>query len=173
MSMPIEAWEVLDRKTLGTIRLCLAASVAFNHWTKDNKRLNTLYGKPSASIKVFLMNHLFNLKMLECGNVASHLNNFNSIYKLAKICITKFQWWRSSSLDCSLPENWDSFVMAVSNYVFGANTLVFDDLVGVRKCQGKAHVKHQVVHWVLRIWKDKGERKELQQIKDNQIKVKS
>ena len=29
-AMKDEEWEVLDRKALGTIRLCLASSVAFN-----------------------------------------------------------------------------------------------------------------------------------------------
>ena len=29
-SMPTKAWEVLDTKVLGTIRSCLATSVAFN-----------------------------------------------------------------------------------------------------------------------------------------------
>ena len=33
-----------------------------------------LYEKPSASNKVFLMKHLFNMKMLKGGSVADHLN---------------------------------------------------------------------------------------------------
>jgi hypothetical protein len=32
---------------------------------------------------------------------------------------------------CSLPENWNSLVMVVSNSVSGSNTLKFDDVVGV------------------------------------------
>ena len=32
---------------------------------------------------------------------------------------------------CSLPESWNSLVMAVSNSVFGSNTLKFNDVVGV------------------------------------------
>jgi hypothetical protein len=32
---------------------------------------------------------------------------------------------------CSLPESWNSLVMAVSNIVSGSNTLKFDDVVGV------------------------------------------
>jgi len=67
-SMKDEEWEILDRKALGTIRLCLAASVAFNisseKTTKDlMKKLSSLYEKPSASNKVFLMKRLFNMKM--------------------------------------------------------------------------------------------------------------
>ena len=57
-SMAREVWEVLDRKTLGTIQLCLAASVAFNvtdqRTTKDlMNTLNTLYEKLSAYNNVF------------------------------------------------------------------------------------------------------------------------
>ena len=38
--------------------------------------LSKLYEKPSASNKVFLMKRLFNMKMLEGGSVANHLNEF-------------------------------------------------------------------------------------------------
>ena len=38
-----------------------------------------LYEKPSASNKVFIMNHLFNMKMAEGGFVADHLNEFNIV----------------------------------------------------------------------------------------------
>ena len=59
--MDDEKWNLLDRKALGTIRLCLAASVAFNiskETTTEGliKVLEKLYEKPSASNKVFLMN---------------------------------------------------------------------------------------------------------------------
>ena len=32
---------------------------------------------------------------------------------------------------CSLPERWNDFVMVVSNFVFGSNTLKFDYVFGV------------------------------------------
>jgi hypothetical protein len=59
-SMKDEEWEVLDRKALGMIRLCLEVSVAFNiskEKTMEDlmKALAKLYEKPSASNKVFLM----------------------------------------------------------------------------------------------------------------------
>jgi hypothetical protein len=55
-----QIWEVLHRKALGTIRMCLVVSVDFNiskeKTTKDLKEaLDKLYEKPSASNKVFLM----------------------------------------------------------------------------------------------------------------------
>ena len=76
--MKDEEWEVLDRKALRTIRLCLASSVAFNiskEITTEGvmSALSKLYEKPSASNKVFLMKRLFNMKMLKSGSVADHL----------------------------------------------------------------------------------------------------
>jgi hypothetical protein len=84
MAMKDEEWEILDRKALGTIRLSLTTSMAFNiskeKTTKDlMDALAKLYEKPSASNKVFLMNRLFNMKMLEGGSVANHLNEFNMV----------------------------------------------------------------------------------------------
>ena len=67
-AMKDEEWEVLNRKALGTIRLCLASSLAFNI-SKEiaieglMSTLSKLYEKPSASNKVFLMKRLFNMKM--------------------------------------------------------------------------------------------------------------
>ena len=58
--------------------------VAFNitkaKTTEDlMKTLATPYEKPSASNKVFLMRHLFNIKMAEGGSITDYLNNFNTI----------------------------------------------------------------------------------------------
>ena len=82
-SMKDEEWEILDRNALGTIRFCLAASMDFNisseKTTEDlMKKLASLYEKPSASNKLFLMKCLFNMKMSEGGSVTGHLNEFNT-----------------------------------------------------------------------------------------------
>ena len=84
MAMTDAEWEILDRKALRTIRLCLAASVAFNisKETTTEGLINALvklYEKPSASNKVFLMKHLFNMKMSDGASVANHLNEFNTV----------------------------------------------------------------------------------------------
>jgi hypothetical protein len=68
VAMKNEEWEILDRKALGTIRLSLAVSVAFNISKENTMKglmdaLAKLYEKPSASNKVFLMKRLFNMKM--------------------------------------------------------------------------------------------------------------
>ena len=41
--------------------------------------LGKLYEKPLASNKVFLMKHLFNMKMSEGGSIVDHLNEFNTL----------------------------------------------------------------------------------------------
>ena len=61
-AMKDEEWEVLNRKALGTIRLCSASSVAFNISKEKTTKgvmsaLEKLYEKPSASNKVILMKH--------------------------------------------------------------------------------------------------------------------
>ena len=83
-SMSNDEWDLLDRKALGSIRLCLAPLVAFNITKAKTiedlmKTLSTLYEKPTASNKVFLMKHLFNMKMVEGGSVIDHLNEFSTI----------------------------------------------------------------------------------------------
>ena len=82
--MSNDEWDLLDRKVLRSIRLCLAPSMTFNITQAKTiedlmKTLATLYEKPSASNKVFLMKHLFNMKMVEGGSVTNHLNEFNSV----------------------------------------------------------------------------------------------
>jgi len=84
MSMTDTEWDILDRKALGTIGLCLAASIAFNISKEMTigglmKALAKLYENPSTSNKVFLMKRLFNMKMSEGGSIADHLNEFNSV----------------------------------------------------------------------------------------------
>ena len=83
-TMKDEEWEVLDRKTLGTIWLCMDSSVAVNISKEKTTEcvmsaLAKLYEKPSSSNKVFLMNHLFNMNMSKGGSVANHLNEFNTV----------------------------------------------------------------------------------------------
>ena len=84
MAIKDEEWKVLDRKVLGTIWLFLDLSVAFNISKEKTTEgvmsvLGKLYKKPLASNKVFLMKHLFNMKMSEGGSVIDHLNEFNTL----------------------------------------------------------------------------------------------
>jgi len=43
------------------------------------KELARLYEKPSSSNKVFIMKHLFNMKMSKGGSIFDHINEFNTI----------------------------------------------------------------------------------------------
>jgi len=77
-------WEILKRKALGTnmsfSRSVVAFDISKETSTKDLiMALAKVYEKPSASNKVFLMKHLFNMKMSEGGSIVDHLNEFNMI----------------------------------------------------------------------------------------------
>jgi len=114
--------------------LWLAALVAFNiskETTTEGliKVLAKLYEKPSTSNKVFLMKHLFNMKMSKGGFVADHLNDFNTVTsQLSSIGENFDDEVRTLLFLCSLPESWNGLVMVISNSVSGSNTLKFDDV---------------------------------------------
>eukprot|EP00253_Pinus_taeda_P025261 PITA_25261 len=105
MGMTNEEWNLLDRKALGTVRLCLAASVVLNI-SKETmtegliKALAKLYEKPSAS------------------------------NKLSSVGVNFDDEFRALLFLCSLPESWNGLVMAIGNSMSGSSTLKFDDVVG-------------------------------------------
>eukprot|EP00253_Pinus_taeda_P029967 PITA_29967 len=100
-----EEWNLLDRKALRTIRLCLASSVAFNI-SKETmiegliKALEKLYEEPLASNKLFSIGVNFDDEV------------------------------RAMLFLCSLPEIWNGLVMVISNSISGSSTLKCDDVVG-------------------------------------------
>ena len=111
-AMKDEEWEALDRKALGTICLCLTSSVAFNILKEKTTEgvmsaLSKLYKKPSASNKVFLKKHLFNMKMSEGGFVADHLNHeFNMVTnKLSSIGVNFDDDVMALLILCSFPKS--------------------------------------------------------------------
>ena len=134
-SMIDTEWDILDKKALGTIRLCLAASVAFNISKEMTTQglmlaLAKLYEKPSASNKVFLMKCLFNMNKLEGGSIADHLNDFNIVTsQLSSVGVNFDDEVRALLFLCSFPESWNGLVMAISNSVSRSSTLKFDDVV--------------------------------------------
>ena len=128
---------ILNRKALGTVRLCLAVSVAFNILKETTtegfiKALVKLYEKPSALNKVFPMKRLFNMNMSKGGSVADHLNYFSTVTSQLIYVGVKFDdEVRALLFLCSLPEIWNGLVMAISNSVSGSSTLKLDDVFGV------------------------------------------
>ena len=138
MAMKNEEWEVnLDRKTLGTIPLCFASSVAFNISKEKTiesvmNALAKLYKETSASNKAFLMKRLFNMKMSKGGYVVDRLNEFNMITNQRSFVKVNFEDKVGALLIlCSFPESCNNLVMVLSNYVPSSNNLMFDDVVGV------------------------------------------
>ena len=123
--MTDEEWEILDRKALGTIRLCLAALIAFNISKEKTivdliNALVKLYEKPSVSNKVFLMKRLFNMKMSKGGH--DHLNDFNRVTnQLSSVGVNFDDEVRTLLILCSL-------VLSLA-----------------RKCDGKIQERHQVM----------------------------
>ena len=127
MAMKDEEWEVLNRKALGRIRLFLVSSVAFNISNEKTiegvmSALAKLYEKTSTSNKVFLMKHLFNIKMTEGGFVVDHLNKFNMITnKLSSVKVNFDDEVRDLIILCALPKIWNGLVMVVSNSIIRGN----------------------------------------------------
>ena len=78
-TMKDEDWNLLDRQVLGVIRLTLSRFVAHNVVKKKKTTVNlmnalsSMYEKPSANNKVYLMKKLFNLKKAKGTPVAQHL----------------------------------------------------------------------------------------------------
>ena len=72
------------------------------------KTLVTLYEKPSTSNKVFLMKHLFNMKMVEGGSVKDNLNEFNTVSsQLSFVGVNFDEEIRALLILCSFPESWN------------------------------------------------------------------
>ena len=94
--------------------------------------LSKLYEKPLNSNELFLMKHLFNMKMSEVGSFADHLNQFSTVTNKLSYVGVKFDYQvRYILILCSFPKRWNILVMAVSNSIPSSNTFKFDDVVSV------------------------------------------
>ena len=90
-------------------------------------KLGTLYQSKSLVNKLFLRKKLYNLRMRDGDLVVEHLNAFNTVVsQLVSIEIKISDEDKCISLLCSLPDPWDSLVLAI-----GSNTisLKFDEVV--------------------------------------------
>ena len=122
----------MDRKAKSTIRLCLSDSVLLNvseeATTKDLwEKLGKLYQSKSLVNKLFLRKKLYNLRMRDGDSVAEHLNTFNVVVsQLVSVDIKILDEDKCISLFCSLPNSWDSLVVAISSNI---TALKFDEVV--------------------------------------------
>ena len=74
--------------------------------------LAKLYEKPSASNKVFLMKHLFNMKMSKGGSVVDHLNELNMLTSQLSFVKVNFEdEVRDLLISCSFPQSQNNLVM--------------------------------------------------------------
>jgi hypothetical protein len=124
--------EKLDQKEKSTIWLCLSDSVLLNvsgeATTKELwDKLGDLYQSKSLVNKLFLWKKLYNLRMKDGDSVTEHLNAFNTVVsQLLSIDINIYDEDKCISLLFSLPDSWDSLVVAIGS---NATTLSFDDVV--------------------------------------------
>ena len=92
------------------------------------KALSSMYEKPSANNKVYLMNKLFNLKKAGDTPVAQHLNEFNTITnQLSTVEIEFDDEVRALILLAFLPNSWEAMRMTVSNSA-RKSKLKYDDI---------------------------------------------
>jgi hypothetical protein len=96
--------------------------------TKDLwDKLGKLYQSKSLVNKLFLRKKLYNLRMRDGDSVAEHLNTFNTVVsQLVSIEIKISDEDKCISLLCSLPDSWDSLVVAIGS---NTTTLKFDEVV--------------------------------------------
>ena len=115
------------------IRLILSKSVAHNVIKEKitanlMKALSSMYEKPSANNKAYLMKKLFNLKMVENVSVAQHLNEFNTITnQLSYVEIDFYDEICALIVLASLPNSWEVIRMAISNSK-GKEKLKYNDI---------------------------------------------
>ena len=127
-----EEWKKLDHKAKSAIRLCVLDSVLLNVlWEAMAKvlwdKLGTLYQCKSLVNKLFLWKKMYNLRMKDGDMVTEHMNAFNTmVSQLASVDIKISNEDKCISLLCSLPDSWDSLVIAIGS---NATTLQFDEIV--------------------------------------------
>eukprot|EP00253_Pinus_taeda_P032608 PITA_32608 len=91
------------------------------------EKLGTLYQSKSLVNKPFLRKKLYNLRMKDGDSVIEHLNAFNTLVsQLSSVDIKISDEDKCISLLCSLPDSWDSLVIAIGS---NATALQFDEIV--------------------------------------------
>jgi len=123
---------VSNEEWKSTTRLCVSDSVLLNvsgeATAKDLwDKLGTLYQTKSLVNKLFLRKKLYNLRMKDGDSMTEHLNAFNTVVsQLLPVDIKISYEDKCISLLCSLPDSWDSLVIAIGS---NATALQFDEIV--------------------------------------------
>eukprot|EP00253_Pinus_taeda_P004569 PITA_04569 len=108
-----DQWTVVD----------LGEATAKALWDK----LGTLYQSKSLVNKLFLRKKLYNLRMKDGDSLIEHLNAFNTVVsQLSSVDIKISNEDKCISLLYSLPDSWDSLVIAIGS---NATALQFDEIV--------------------------------------------
>ncbi|KAM5588228.1 hypothetical protein ABKV19_006591 [Rosa sericea] len=117
----VPTWTKMNRKAIGHIREWVDDSV-FHHVSNETNahelwlKLTSLFEKKTAAKKTFLIKELVNMKYKDGVRVTEHLNNFQStINQLATMDMKIDDQLQALLLLGSLPDNWETFVVTVSN----------------------------------------------------------
>jgi hypothetical protein len=96
--------------------------------TKDLwDKLGKLYQPKSLLNKFFPRKKLYNLRMRDGDLVENHLNAFNILVsQLVSVEIKILEEYKCISLLCSLPDSWDSLVVAIGSNM---TSLKFNEVV--------------------------------------------
>eukprot|EP00253_Pinus_taeda_P028957 PITA_28957 len=90
-------------------------------------KLGNLYQSKSLVNKLFLQKKLYNLRMKDGDSATEHLNAFKTVVsQLLSVDIKIADEDKCISLLCSLPDSWDSLLIAIGS---NATTLEFDEIV--------------------------------------------
>eukprot|EP00253_Pinus_taeda_P024943 PITA_24943 len=90
-------------------------------------KLGTLYQSKSLVNKLFLRKKLYNPRMNDGDLVTKHMNAFNTaVSQLAYVDIKILDEDKCINLLCSLPDSWDSLVIAIGS---NATALQFDEII--------------------------------------------